>query len=191
MRTFLLLLLVLNLKSCAAPVIGGMGAIAFSSSAQEKGLGTSINDKVIYVKLRNAIYDWNPSASQKVSISVDNGSILVTGKLKNINAKINLTKVIWDVSGVKEVNNQVQISETNNIKNVAKDLASLGEIRARLMASKELNSLNFSVDVVNNIAYISGIASSEEEMSIVTQIAQEARFIKEVQNFVKVNKDKR
>ena len=32
---------------------------------------------------------------------------------------------------------------------------------------------------------------SEEEISIVTQIAQEARFIKEVQNFVKVNKDKR
>ena len=30
---------------------GGIGAVAFSSSAQEKGLGTSINDKVIYVKL--------------------------------------------------------------------------------------------------------------------------------------------
>ena len=59
------------------------------------------------------------------------------------------------------------------------------------MASKKLNSLNFSVDVVNNIAYISGIASSEEEIAIVTQIAQEARFIKEVQNFVKVNNDKR
>ena len=34
-------------------------------------------------------------------------------------------------------------------------------------------------------------ASSEEEIAIVTKIAQEARFIKEVQNFVKVNKDKR
>ena len=59
------------------------------------------------------------------------------------------------------------------------------------MASKELNSLNFSVDVVNNIAYISGIASSEEEISLVTKIAQDARFIEGVENFVKVNKDKR
>ena len=191
MRIFLLLLIVLSLKSCAAPVIGGVGAIALSSSAQEKGLGTSINDKVIYVKLRNAIHNWNPSVSQKISISVDNGSILVTGQLENINTKIDLTKTIWDVSGIKEVNNQVQISKTSNIKNIAKDLASLGEIRAKLMASKELNSLNFSVDVVNNIAYISGIASSDEEIAIVTQLAQEARFIKEVQNFVKVNKDKR
>ena len=191
MRIFLLLLIILNLQSCASPIIGGVGAIAFSSSAQEKGLGTSINDKVIYVKLRNAVYDWNPSVSENISISVDNGSVLVTGKSKNIDTKIQLTKIIWKVHGVKEVNNKVQISETNNFKNIAKDLASLGEIKARLMASKELNSLNYSIDVVNNIAYISGIASSEEEISIVTQIAQQAKFIKEVQNFVKVNKDKR
>ena len=191
MRILFLLIIVLNLKSCAAPIIGGVGAIAFSSSAQEKGLGTSINDKVVYVKLRNAIYDWNPSVAEKISISVDDGSILITGNLKNVDTKIKLTKVIWEVNGVKEVNNKVQISETNNLKNIAKDLASLGEIRARLMASKKLNSLNFSVDVVNNIAYISGIASSEEEIAIVTQIAQETRFIKEVQNFVKVNNDKR
>ena len=191
MRLFLFLIFILNLQSCAPPIIGGVGAIAFSSSAQEKGLGTSINDKVIYVKLRNAIYDWNPSVSENLSLSVDNGSILVTGKLKNIDTKVQLTKVIWEINGVKEVNNKVQISETNNLKNIAKDLASLGEIKARLMASKKLNSLNYSIDVVNNIAYISGIASSEEEISIVTQIAQQAKFIKEVQNFVKINKDKR
>ena len=191
MRLFLLLIIVLNLQSCAAPILGGVGAIAISSSAQEKGLGTSINDKVIFVKLRNAIHNWNPSVSQNISISVDSGSVLITGKLKSIDTKIELTKIIWEINGVKEVNNKVQISETYNIKNIAKDLASLGEIRARLMASKELNSLNFSIDVVNNVAYISGIASSEEEISLVTQIAREARFIEEVQNFVKVNKDKR
>ena len=191
MRLLLLLIIILNIQSCAVPILSGVGAVAISSSAQEKGLGTSINDKVVYLKLRNAIYDWNPLVSQKISISVDNGSILVTGQIKNIESKINLTKVIWDVNGVKEVNNKVQISETNNLKNIAKDLASLGEIRARLMASKELNSLNFSVDVVNNIAYISGIASSAEEIAIVSQIAQEAKFIKEVQNFIKVNKDNR
>ena len=118
MRLFLLLLIVLSLKSCAVPVIGGVGAIALSSSAQEKGLGTSINDKVIYVKLRNVIHDWNPSVSQKISISVDNGSVLITGTLRNIDTKINLTKVIWEVKGVKEVNNKIQISETNNLKNI-------------------------------------------------------------------------
>ena len=39
MRLFLLLIIVLNVQSCAAPILGGVGAVAFSSSAQEKGLG--------------------------------------------------------------------------------------------------------------------------------------------------------
>ena len=110
MRLFLFLIIILNLQSCAAPIIGGVGAIAFSSSAQEKGLGTSINDKVIYVKLRNAVYDWNPSVSENISLSVDNGSILITGKIKNIDTKVQLTKIIWEINGVKEVNNKVQIT---------------------------------------------------------------------------------
>ena len=92
MRLFFLLIIVLSLQSCAAPIIGGVGAIAFSSSAQEKGLGTSINDKVIYIKLRNAIYDWNPSVAEKISISVDDGSILITGNLKNVDAKNKINK---------------------------------------------------------------------------------------------------
>ena len=67
-----------------------------------KGLGTSINDKVIYVKLRNAIYDWNASVSEKISISVDNGSILITGQLKNIDTKIELTKVTGKLMALKK-----------------------------------------------------------------------------------------
>ena len=89
-----------------------------------------------------------------------------------------MTKVIWEVNGVKEVNNKVQISETNNFKNIAKDLASLGEIKAKLMASTKLNSLNFSVDVVNNIAYISGIASSEEEVSLIYKLLKKRDLLK-------------
>ena len=67
MRLLLLLIIVLNIQSCAAPIIGGVGAVAISSSAQEKGFGTSINDKVIYLKLRNAIFEWDANISQKIS----------------------------------------------------------------------------------------------------------------------------
>ena len=104
--------------------------------------------------------------------------------------KIKLDKIIQEDTITKNIG-RPERHTTLELQNIAKDLASLGEIRARLMASKKLNSLNFSIDVVNNIAYISGIASNEEEVAIVSQIAQQARFIKEVQNFVKVNKDKR
>ena len=57
-----------------------------------------------------------------------------------------------------------QVTDTSSIKNIARDLASLGEIRARIMSDKSINSINYSIDVVNDKAYISGVASNETEI---------------------------
>ena len=77
------------------------------------------------------------------------------------------------------------------LENIAKDLAALGEIRARILAHPKINSLNFTIDVVNGIAYLSGISSNEEEINLVTNIAKQARFVKEVYNYIKINSEKR
>ena len=59
------------------------------------------------------------------------------------------------------------------------------------MSDKLINSLNFSIDVVNDKAYISGVASNETEMNLVTSHASSARFVKEVYNYIILNKDTR
>ena len=187
-RALILIFLMSQIQSCA-PFIGGLGAVALTSSAKEKGLGTSISDNVIHVKILNAIYKYNKDISSDITVSVNDSSVLLTGKTKNIDDKIEVTKIVWTVKGVKEVNNKIQVTDVSNLKNIARDLASLGENKARLIASKALNSLTFSIDVVNNIAYVSGIAETEEEILLVTKIIQKARFVTEVQNFIKLTQD--
>ena len=54
-----------------------------------------------------------------------------------------------------------------------------------------INSLNFSIDVINDKAYIVGIAESKEEMKLVKDQASSARFVKEVFNYIIVTDDKR
>jgi len=95
------------------------------------------------------------------------------------------------VKGVKEVNNELQIIDKSSIKNIARDLASLGEIRARIIADKSINSLNFSIDVVNDKVYISGIAKDKSEMLRVKEHAVSARFVKEVYNYIILDNDTR
>ena len=60
----------------------------------------------------------------------------------------------------------------------------MGEIRARIRADISINSLNFSIDVVNDKAYLSGVASNLEEMKLVKDHASSSRFIKEVYNYI-------
>ena len=75
-------------------------------------------------------------------IFVNNGSVLFTGKVKKPSNKIQITKLAWTIRGVREVNNEIQVTDTSSIKNIARDLASLGEIRARIMSDKSINSIN-------------------------------------------------
>ena len=180
----------LYLQSCA-PLVGTIGMVSLGAASKEKGLCTSINDNVIKTKISNLIYKYNKNLIADTKVFVNNGSVLFTGKLSNPNDKIEFTKLAWNIRGVKEVNNEVQLTDTSSIKNIARDIASMGEIRARIMSDKSINSINFSIDVVNDKAYISGVATNELEMNLVKSHASSARFVKEVYNYIILNKDTR
>ncbi len=183
-------IIILFLQSCA-PLVGTVGMVSLGAASKEKGLGTSINDNFIKTKISNLIYKYNKDLIADTKVFVNNGSVLFTGKLINPNDKIEFTKLAWNIRGVNEVNNEIQLTDMTSIKNIARDVASLGEIRARLMSDKSINSLNFSVDVVNDKAYVSGVATSELEMNLVKNHASSARFINEVYNYIILNKDTR
>jgi len=165
--------------------------VSLGAASKEKGLGTSINDNLIKTKISNLIYKYNEDLIADTKVFVNNGSVLFTGKLKNPNDKIEFTKLAWNIKGVKEVNNEIQVTDISSIKNIARVIASLGEIRARIISDKSINSINFSIDVVNDKAYISGVATNELEMTLVKNHASSARFITEVYNYIILSKDTR
>ena len=165
--------------------------VSLGAATKEKGIGTSISDNVIKTKISNLVYKLNKDLINDTKIFVNNGAVLITGKVNKPSNKIELTKLAWNIRGVNEVNNELQITDTSSIKNIARDLASLGEIRARIMSDKKINSLNYSIDVVNDKVYLSGVATSKEEMLLVKNHASSARYVKEVYNYIILNNDKR
>ena len=191
MKNFLLISIITYLLQSCAPMVGTVGMVSLGAASKEKGLGTSINDNIIKTKISNLIYKYNRDLIADTKIFVNNGSVLFTGKLNNSEDKIEFTKLAWNIRGVKEVNNEIQVTDTTSIRNIARDIASVGEIRARIMSDKSINSINFSIDVVNDKAYISGVATNELEINLVKSHASSARFVKEVYNYIILNKDTR
>ncbi len=191
MRNLLFIsIITLFLQSCA-PLVSTVGMVSLGAASKQKGLGTSINDNIIKTKISNLIYKYDEDLIADTKVFVNSGSVLFTGKLKKPNDKIEFTKLAWSIRGVKEVNNEIQVTDISSIKNIARDIASLGEIRARIISDKSINSINFSIDVVNDKAYISGVATNEIEMNLVKNHASSARFVTEVYNYIILNKDTR
>ena len=191
MKNFTIIIGMIFVFQSCAPVVGTLSMVSLGAHSKQKGIGTTINDNIIKTKISNFIFKFDQNLIADTKVFVNNGSVLFTGKIKTAENKIEFTKLAWSVKGVKEVNNELQIIDKSSIKNIARDIASLGEIRARIISDKTINSLNFSVDVVNDKAYITGVAKDKAEMLNVENHASSARFVKEVYNYIILENDTR
>lgn len=180
----------LALSGCVGAAVG-IGTAAVAASTTEKGFSTSVADGVIETKLVDRFIQNDAALATGIEKSVNNGSVLLTGKVETIEQKVLATKLAWEIKGVREVVNEVQVTQDNSLRDKAKDLAASAQLRAALIGDQNISSLNFSIDVVNGIVYLSGVASDEMEKERVIAHAQELRFAKKVVNYIILETDKR
>jgi osmotically-inducible protein OsmY len=188
--SFMLLLSSFALTSCIETAVG-LGTAAVAASTTEKGFSTSVSDTVIEAKLTDKFIKNDASLVTGVESSVSNGAVLMTGRLDTQDKKILATRLAWEIKGVKEVINEIQVMSEKPIKTTAKDLAASAQLRAALIGDQEISSLNYSIDVVNGIVYLSGVAANEKERERVITHAQSLRFAKKVVNYIILSTDKR
>lgn len=180
----------LALSGCVGAAVG-IGTAAVAASTTEKGFSTSVADGVIETKLVDRFIQNDAALATGIEKSVNNGSVLLTGRVDTIEQKVLATKLAWEIKGVREVVNEVQVTQENSFRDKAKDLAASAQLRAALIGDQNISSLNFSIDVVNGIVYLSGVASDEMEKERVIAHAQELRFAKKVVNYIILETDKR
>ena len=82
-------IMALFLQSCG-PFIGTVGMVSLGAASKEKGLGTTINDNLIKTKISNLIFKYDKELIADTKIFVNNGSVLFTGKVRNLTIKLNL-----------------------------------------------------------------------------------------------------
>ena len=182
--------LVFVLSGCASALVG-VGTAAVAASTTEKGFSTSVSDGVILTKVKNSFIQKKTSLLTRVTVTVNDGAVLFTGQVKTPEEKILATKIAWEIKGVREVVNELQITDSSGIKNIAKDLAASATLRGKLIADNSISSLNYSIDVVNGTVYLSGVAKSVDEMNKVVSHAENLRFTQDVFNYIILEKDQR
>ena len=185
-----LLISALALSSCASAVVG-VGTAAVAASTTEKGFSTSVSDGIIFTKLNEKFLQQNQSLLSSADVEVNDGEIILTGRVKTQEDKALATKLSWGIKGVKSVINHLTVAKPPTLKQIGKDNAAVGLFRTKIGLDQDISSLNFSIDVVDGIAYLSGIAKDEIEMNKVIYHAENTRFISDVMNYITLSIDQR
>lgn len=183
------------LSSCAPVLIGGGGLAAVVGgkiASQEKTVGSSFSDTTIWTKIRTGLANKGIDniILGTINIEVHEGRVLLTGTVPDKDKIITILRVCWSVNGVREVINELRITESKaGAIDTLKDSWITTKVKAKLLASKAVKSANYSVESIDGIVYLFGTAQSQEELDKAIDLVSNTADVKKVVSYVKVNKN--
>ncbi|MBD1134337.1 BON domain-containing protein [Candidatus Pelagibacter sp.] len=179
---FILVVLVgIILSSCVGVSSTGIFGTGVSVALDPRTVGTQIDDSIMQKNLTAKIIIRDKKHLISVKTKVLDGRIFLTGKVDNPEEKLQLTKLSWEIKGVRSVRNDIKIKEEFNFKRSAKDILITSQLRTALIFNKNIKATNYQIDTYKKKIYVYGIALTSEEKDLVIS---EATEILDVENVV-------
>ena len=182
----LILASALCLSGCVAPLVIGGAAAATMVSTREKGFGGTVNDSAICSKVKSNLYNFNADLHAKVSVSVQNEEVLLTGVVQDPTWSTEAEKLAKSVNGVKNVINNIETTGEESLGSVSQDGWITTRIKSSLLFESDVYSLNYTVETSNGNVYLTGVGQDENEINRVVEVARNVSGVKKVVNFVKI-----
>ena len=184
-RLTIALFLLFTISGCQTVYMTGVSK-AVLIDKEERSFNNYVADTIILAQLKNEYFTNNENIFFYVSVDVLEGRVMLTGSVEQIDERIEATKLAWGIDGVNEVINEIQISNDEDILDYADDLVMKTKINAKLLLEKNILSLNYSIEVVNGVVYLIGIAQNQKELDAVIEISKKTYGVTSVISYVRL-----
>ena len=182
MKTKIILLFILGIfiTSCAGVASKGIFGTGVSVAFDPRSVGTQIDDSIMEKNLKARILLRDKNHLLNVKTKVLDGRIFLTGKVINPEEKLQLTKLAWEIDGVRSVRNDIKIKEDFNFQQSAKDLLITSQLRTAIILNKEIKATNYQIDTYKKKIFIYGIAMTSDEKDLIIKEAKEILEVEDV-----------
>ncbi|HLB07177.1 MAG TPA: BON domain-containing protein [Alphaproteobacteria bacterium] len=175
------------LSGCTpAGVAVGAAASAGVVAAQERPVSAAIDDVATEVEI-NALY-LEHSTTLFIDVSVDSveGRVLLTGKVEKPDTRIDAARLAWQAGGVLEVMNEIEVTDQSGLLDYTRDVWISTQLRSELLLDKHVRSINYSVETVNGVVYLMGVAQHQSELERVVGHARDIAYVRRIVSYVRL-----
>jgi osmotically-inducible protein OsmY len=180
-----LVLLTSGLSGCVSVALTGVATAGIAAS-EERGVGGALTDTRIRADINEKWLNASMDILQKVDLSVQEGRVLLTGSVPTPEMRVDAVKLVWQVEGVREVFNEIQIGDTSSASSYARDVWIATQLRSSILFDRAVQSVNYSIDSVNGTVFLMGVAQNQYELDRVTSYARNLRYVKRVVSYVRI-----
>jgi osmotically-inducible protein OsmY len=164
----------------------GAAAGVGTAASKEGGIGGAITDASIKGKINEMWFQYNIDMFSRLSTTVNQGRVLLTGVVQNPQDRVEAVRLVWQVEGVKQVMNEIRVADSEGLPGFVRDNWITARLRTAITFEKNIQSLNYSIDTVQGVVYLMGVAMSEAELNRVTSIARTIPNVRQVVSYVKM-----
>lgn len=150
-----------GLSACAPLIVGGAvgGALV---AVDRRTSGAQLDDQGIELRSRNRMKDELGDARARVAVTSYNRRVLLTGEAASEAVKTQITQIVSGVPNVREVINELGVTNSPTLTERAADTLITGRLKAALVDAKDLAASAFKVITERGTVYLMGRVTQRE-----------------------------
>ncbi|MSO64346.1 MAG: BON domain-containing protein [Alphaproteobacteria bacterium] len=180
----------LLLTGCPGAIVGA-GATGGIAVMQERTVGSTIDDTGVKLSVKDRLLEKSDRLFVAVGVDVVEGRVLLTGNVPKPEDRIEAARITWQVNGVREVYNELEVRDRSSVGNYLRDVRISNELRFKMLADRNVSAINYNVETVNAVVYLTGIAQNQGELERVTGHARSIAGVQRVVSYVLLKDDQR
>nr|WP_247886766.1 BON domain-containing protein [Azospirillum sp. SYSU D00513] len=170
---------------CAPVVVGGAAATGAVIGSDRRGIEEVATDTGIQATINNLWFQHSIELHRRIDMSVSQGRVLLTGRATDPQMRLDAVRLAWQAQGVTEVINEIQVDNESGLVDSARDSWITTQLRTKLTFERGVRSANYSIETVNGVVYLMGIAAGQGELDKVTAIARSLPNVQRVVSYVR------
>ena len=169
--------------SPASVLVSGAGTSMVVAEG-DRSLGTVVDDATIKVNIAAKFINSDDNLFVDVGTNVLEGRVLLTGLVDNQEIRIDAVRRVWEVDGVIEVINEIQIGNRATLKEYAQDIWITTQVRSVAAKAVGLRVISYNFETIQGKVYVAGITSRPEQLENLLIAIKSIKGVKEIINYV-------
>ena len=179
-----LILLMINIGCSPVGVLASGGSATMVVAEGDRSLGTVVDDATIKLNLSAKFLKSENSLFLDVNSNVTEGRVLLTGLVDTQEIRIEAVRKVWEISGVKEVINEIEVGDKTTLKEYMNDLWINTQVKSLAAKTIGLRSISYNFETIKGKVYIAGITSRPEQLQAIVESTKTIKGVNEIVNYV-------
>ena len=179
-----IILLMNNIGCSPAGILAGGGSATMVVAEGDRSLGTVVDDATIKLNLSAKFLQSENKLFLDVNSNVTEGRVLLTGLVDTQEIRIEAVRKVWEINGVREVINEIEVGNKTTLKEYMNDLWINAQVKSLAARTIGLRSFSYNFETIKGKVYIAGITSRPEQLQAIVESTKTIKGVNEIVNYV-------